>query len=1324
MNAAPLPKYSPAILLTRAVQSLAETPVAAAGAGADPWEEELSRTLNNSAVLPTDAAPEPPRYKVGDVINSRYEVLDVLGKGGMGVVYRVRDRLFPSRRVALKTRQQLAAAEGLTLFRAEFRALAELRHKNIAEVYDFEELSGQPGHLFTMELVEGQVLDAAMRERDPKAVWRAVTEMAEALAYVHGHGRLHLDIKPGNAIIAAGGTCKLLDFGLVGLVFCPGQLAGTFLYMAPEIFKGQPPDARCDLFSLGITAYQLLVGRVPYSPTTHAAERVAEKLERVVEFPAELHDHIPAFMQRAVGKLCALDPKQRFASVQDFLDATRHQASAYGIVAARVSQRLEHSTFVGREPELKQVLDFSRARLSRVDEAGGPMLCCVGAPSGLGKSRLLAEARAILQSEGHVFLQGDAYDQDVGEYTALAPVLLAASHLAHAHNAQALIDQYGPDIIKIAPGFGLPTVCQPSAAFSHGEAERERLISQAAAFLVALAQRRELALYLNDLQWAGAGTVEVLRRILQQLRVLRDARLALVISYRSDQIQAQPIARLLSELPAAELEQVRLQGLSGQEVGAVMSSMLLAAVPSEIASQMQQSTGGMPFLVEESTRWLFRQGALAVHGGVCVVKTQSGQLDLQLEVGKGIVARAALQGDEPLRCLKLLAVCARPIELEQLRHAMNDESKSPPAARAVPRDVTSVLASLEAEQLVVPVAGSQPRYALSHDRIRESLFDSLSADERLELHGRLGATFEAFLHSSGAAELSVLTAAHQNATPMPRELASRRRRCDVNLRAAEVARKAANFVQAMAFLDTSEALLQPEVWADQGRGMRLAYQRALTFGAMLRHAECLDFARQAARHAGNLVEEGQALVLAIRSLTVMTRYDEAIDLGLDFCNRLDPSAKLVKHPGLVRVLSDAIRIKRRVQRFRGSAVLARVNEREDAQRDLLYEIIAAMGDAVYLARPLLLSGLARHGLERLIGEGASPSCRGSAILVVILAAVTLGSVGQVGLSVEIGRAARSLLDSAPLETRGRLIFLVETFLRHLDEPMRLSPPMYLAAAAYCQKARDSAYEAYSVATATMQFDWLGEPLDQLNADYQKLTRDSAVLSSQEVSDWIRIRQRLRAALQGEDGPAGQHAHEAVLSNTANALRSGVQLRGAAHGVYPGPWRAKEYGFPTLFIQSMGGGGAYQEPLTQFYAGIVYLTALRGQLPLIERLHYRAAAEFVIYNMRLRARHNPTDYAHRIALLDAERLRNRGQMQSAEPLFERAARLAQANGWPGEAALALEKFTEALIAHGAIERARTTAGECIALYKRWQAWVKVAQIERVLAALPPALRTDR
>src|SRR6185369_4506012 len=141
------------------------------------------------------------------------------------------------------------------------------------------------------------------------------------------------------------------------------------------------------------------------------------------------------------------------------------------------------------------------------------------------------------------------------------------------------------------------------------------------------------------------------------------------------------------------------------------------------------------------------------------------------------------------------------------------------------------------------------------------------------------------------------------------------------------------------------------------------------------------------------------------------------------------------------------------------AFLSRLNEPEDPRRDLVYEMIAITSDAMYFARPRILARVCRYGMERLLRDGVSQRCRGSAVDVVTLVGLTFSGIGKIGLAIELGKATRRLLDSIPLETKGRVLFSAVYFLLHLEEPLRKAAPLFLTAATYSQQARDTTYEA-------------------------------------------------------------------------------------------------------------------------------------------------------------------------------------------------------------------------------------------------------------------------
>ncbi|HXU13239.1 MAG TPA: serine/threonine-protein kinase, partial [Candidatus Binatia bacterium] len=205
----------------------------------------------------------------------------------MGSVCLVRDTLLSGRPVALKfLKPDRILSGGIDLFKDEFRAMARLRHPNLAEVYDFGTSDTDGRHFLTMEFVDGDDL-----ERLPRADLRArfdslAVQCLRALDYIHSRGILHNDIKPQNILVRPPFHVKLLDFGLARPQAESGQygLSGTIHYIAPERLEGKPVDGRSDLYSLGVILYDVLTGALPHTGS-HAGQVVTSILRGRVAPP-------------------------------------------------------------------------------------------------------------------------------------------------------------------------------------------------------------------------------------------------------------------------------------------------------------------------------------------------------------------------------------------------------------------------------------------------------------------------------------------------------------------------------------------------------------------------------------------------------------------------------------------------------------------------------------------------------------------------------------------------------------------------------------------------------------------------------------------------------------------------------------------------------------------------------------------------------------------------------------------------------------------------------------------------------------------------------
>jgi eukaryotic-like serine/threonine-protein kinase len=258
----------------------------------------------------------------------RYDLVRVLGKGAMGVVYEGRDPNL-DRRVAIKTVKvenlsEEAAAEYEARFRTEARSAARLQHPNIVSVYD----SDRDGDIafLVMEYIQG---DDLKHHLDKGVLYsleqslKMIRDLLSALDYAHKQGIVHRDIKPANMLIEPGGRVKLTDFGVARIqdsgeaTRTQGSMIGTLKYMSPEQVQGQKTDARADLFSVGVVLYQLLTDKRPFDGDNDFSI-IHQIIGHTPPPPSSFNARLPSAIDAVVARALAKDREQRFATARDF----------------------------------------------------------------------------------------------------------------------------------------------------------------------------------------------------------------------------------------------------------------------------------------------------------------------------------------------------------------------------------------------------------------------------------------------------------------------------------------------------------------------------------------------------------------------------------------------------------------------------------------------------------------------------------------------------------------------------------------------------------------------------------------------------------------------------------------------------------------------------------------------------------------------------------------------------------------------------------------------------------------------------------------------
>jgi serine/threonine protein kinase len=273
---------------------------------------------------------------IGKTIGNRYEIVANIGEGGMGVVYKAIDKTL-QRPVALKMLHR-AHSNDATLnarFEIEARALAKLKHPSIVTLYDFFEAEGS--HFLVMELLEGRTGKDLLEQEESiplPELMRIFRSVIDGLAHAHRNQIIHRDIKPNNIMVTTSGEVKLMDFGIARSMDSPqvtkvGFTVGSALYMSPEQINNQNVDERSDIYSLGITMFEMATGKAPFfEPDSSEYNILIRHLSAEMPSPRAIKPELPETLERVIIKATQKKPEDRFQTMAEVASALAPDADA------------------------------------------------------------------------------------------------------------------------------------------------------------------------------------------------------------------------------------------------------------------------------------------------------------------------------------------------------------------------------------------------------------------------------------------------------------------------------------------------------------------------------------------------------------------------------------------------------------------------------------------------------------------------------------------------------------------------------------------------------------------------------------------------------------------------------------------------------------------------------------------------------------------------------------------------------------------------------------------------------------------------------------
>jgi len=752
---------------------------------------ESSPEVSTAPVLERSAVPvlEPAWPKLDG-----YEIVGILGSGGMGIVYRARD-LKRGVTVAVKTMRQADAAS-LYRFKQEFRALLDVSHPNLVTLHEL--ISDGVGWFIVMEYIDGltfldyihaspcrgddptsspnlettwwdddlapvtlaPVDNPATESRDGRPsggadvvdrkatpapgplTWvklrGALRQLAEGLSALHQAGKLHRDIKPTNVMVTRLGRVVLMDFGLItsperGAAgnSTEGQVVGTAAYMAPEQAAGVRLSAASDWYSVGVMIYEALTGRRPFEG--RMLDVLMDKQRFEPPAPGDLVAGLPDDLNALCVELLRRDPRSRPGGREVLARLGATDAGPAGGAEPGSSQGLE-PVFVGRESH-RAALAHALARAAE----GKTVVVYVHGASGVGKSALIQTFLSGLAARDEaVVLAGRCYERESVPYKALDGVIDALSrHLRHlpAHEVGAILPR---DVGPLARVFPVLRRVEAVAGAPRRATEapdpqelRRRAYAALRELLARLGDRRPLVVAIDDLQWGDGDSLAVLSEI---LRPPDTPAMLLLACYRSED-SANPVLRAALTPPGAQgldCRELSVGTLSPDDAHALARHMLgvVGGDAEGRARWIASESGGNPLFVAELARSEMGQGPVALD-----------------EV---LWSRILRLPDDARGLLEVVAVSGSPVSPAVAWQCLGREG-----------DERATLALLRTGRLIRAAGRSSDgdRIEAYHDRVRETVVAHLGPAALGDCHGRLAVALEA----SGTADHEELGVHYQRA---------------------------------------------------------------------------------------------------------------------------------------------------------------------------------------------------------------------------------------------------------------------------------------------------------------------------------------------------------------------------------------------------------------------------------------------------------------------------------------------------------------------------------------------------------------------------------
>jgi len=712
------------------------------------------------------------RDLTGTTIENRYALKSHLAHGGAGNVYRARDNSTGAE-IAVKMIDARSSSQGIDdiiHFHNEIDTVLKINNPHVIKIHHWGTVADETGpqlYFIIMDLVNGKGLDRVLaggKDLSHDDAIGLLIQICGGLTAVHGSGVIHGDLKPGNIIIGPDRQAVIIDFGLANLkntplAFQPGTVSGTFMYLSPEQagLIRQDVDERSDLYSMGVIAYEMLTGGLPFRGESLIG-LLHQQAARVPVAPSRHNKDIPPALDEIIMTLLEKEPRNRYQTAQGLLHDLEQVKS--GVANFRPHQKdsarsIDFNTpLFGRAPELSLLND----RLETLHSGHGG-LCLIGGGPGTGKSRLLQEFRKTVLGSGTVYVEATAspgksrspyflFKEVLGSYMRRFAAYSKEKQSEITEKIRNRCSDQGHVVTRFYPPLEKIIGPCPSPVSLEPEQERQRFLITLCRFYVTLAGiENGIVIGFEDVHWADEGSLMLLNRLCSEAA---GSPLLITATYRSTELDTESVRKTLG-IPGhrpTETAVLMLQPLSSEAVTQLIGALFSQEFGqiNKLCSHVYEKSGGNPLHALEMIRGLVEKGILANKDGSWVLDEnellQVEPLSSSVEV---IIARIR-QSDKNLReLLSTASVMGKEFEIPLLMELLKTQRCTKKQTAGKYNDegkLISLLDQARQQHYITYKTESRETVSFTHDRVRDAFHQRLNKKERSRLHHDLAHLLE------------------------------------------------------------------------------------------------------------------------------------------------------------------------------------------------------------------------------------------------------------------------------------------------------------------------------------------------------------------------------------------------------------------------------------------------------------------------------------------------------------------------------------------------------------------------------------------------------